>query len=297
MSRAASDWAWGKNIKPASAKLLLLAMADRADENHKCFPSIARLERDTSLNRKTIMATLSKLQEYGVILDTGERKGSTKSVKVYQLIGVGANDADIDVRSSTKIGTATENPTSEPSGGGACGMACNEGVPKLGQLQSGSSTKNGTPSSTKNGTQNQSVNPTTTATNGNMTFPRLEELQNQNRNAGEGINLHDLDESKIPHWAERAPLFHAIQANHLEVWRKFVLHNRAECANELMTISKLEYRWDRWVSREKQYEHKTNANRNNAKAQRAGHQTGTPVEQAQRKLREQMRANRVEQEV
>ena len=33
MSRAATDWAWGLEIK-ASQKLLMLSLADRADELH-----------------------------------------------------------------------------------------------------------------------------------------------------------------------------------------------------------------------------------------------------------------------
>ncbi|EMK1731207.1 helix-turn-helix domain-containing protein [Salmonella enterica] len=85
MSRTATDWAWKLTIKPASLKLLLLSMADRADEEHCCFPSIARLVRDTSLDKKTIQKGFGELTDMGVITDTGERKGSTKRVKVWRL--------------------------------------------------------------------------------------------------------------------------------------------------------------------------------------------------------------------
>lgn len=85
MSRAATDWAWSLAVKPATLKLLLLSLADRADEYHQCFPSIARLEKDTGLNRKTIVQNIKKLVEMGILNDTGYRRGQTQQVKVYQL--------------------------------------------------------------------------------------------------------------------------------------------------------------------------------------------------------------------
>ena len=85
MSRAATDWAWDQEIKSATSKLILLSMADRADEKHCCFPSIQRLVKDTSLDRKTIQSGLARLVDLGLIKDTGERKGTTRRVKVFQL--------------------------------------------------------------------------------------------------------------------------------------------------------------------------------------------------------------------
>lgn len=95
MSLDASMWAWktrqkqkkGGALKPLK-KLVLLSLADRASEDHVCYPSIARLVEDTEMDRKTVLKIIDELIEDGLIVDTGERKGRTKQVKVYILIGV-----------------------------------------------------------------------------------------------------------------------------------------------------------------------------------------------------------------
>lgn len=84
MSRQANDWAWSLNIS-AAQKLLLLSFCDRADEEWKCFPSIERVIRETNLDRKTVHKWVDRFVELGILIDTGERKGPTKRVKVYQI--------------------------------------------------------------------------------------------------------------------------------------------------------------------------------------------------------------------
>ena len=95
MSLDATVWAWKKKFtqekggsSPALKKLVLLSMADRADEQHCCFPSSTRLADDCQINKKTLFKILDELSSEGLIFDTGERKGKTKQVIVYRLIGV-----------------------------------------------------------------------------------------------------------------------------------------------------------------------------------------------------------------
>ncbi|QNH52261.1 helix-turn-helix domain-containing protein [Acinetobacter venetianus] len=95
MSLDATVWAWKKQFtqvkggpSPALKKLVLLSMADRADEQHCCYPSTGRLAEDCQINKKTLFKILEELISDGVIFDTGERKGRTKQVIVYRLIGV-----------------------------------------------------------------------------------------------------------------------------------------------------------------------------------------------------------------
>ncbi|MFS1539983.1 MAG: helix-turn-helix domain-containing protein [Candidatus Phlomobacter fragariae] len=100
MSRIATNWVWSINLK-ASQKLLLLALADRDVEHHCCYPSIQRLSNDTGLDRKTICRQINQMITEGLIIDTGERKGATKQVKVLKL--------NIDLkhtqkRNSTEVG-------------------------------------------------------------------------------------------------------------------------------------------------------------------------------------------------
>jgi hypothetical protein len=99
MSLDATRWAWQQRIKPASLKLLLLALADRAspDSGFECFPTIDRLCADTGLDRKTIIDALDRLASVGLIVDTGKRVGATKRTPVYRLIGPIARDEERDV--------------------------------------------------------------------------------------------------------------------------------------------------------------------------------------------------------
>ncbi|ENV1281882.1 helix-turn-helix domain-containing protein [Vibrio cholerae] len=147
MSRAANDWAWSLDIKPASLKLLLLAMADRADEDHCCFPSIPRLEKDTGLNRKTILSGIKKLVECGVLKDTGEKRGRTMRVIVYKLVGVETGIKKLDAR-TVKTAPVEMEPISE--------QYQNWNDSENGTLNS---PENGTLNSPENGTQNQSLEP------------------------------------------------------------------------------------------------------------------------------------------
>lgn len=95
MSLDATNWAWKVSIPtkkggslPALKLVVLLSMADRASEDHTCYPSAKRLAADCKIDRKTVMKILAELSDDGLITDTGERKGQTKQVVVYRLNGV-----------------------------------------------------------------------------------------------------------------------------------------------------------------------------------------------------------------
>lgn len=88
MSLDATRWAWQQQIKPATAKLVLLSLADRAGEAHECHPSIRRLQFDTSLDRETIMRAITTLEAAG-ILRVIRKHGAGSS---YQLLGVQDRD-------------------------------------------------------------------------------------------------------------------------------------------------------------------------------------------------------------
>ncbi|MND29398.1 hypothetical protein D3C81_110790 [compost metagenome] len=134
MSLDATIWAFKAEVKTSSQRLVLLALADRAGESHKCYPSIKRMVKDTVLNRKTVIKVLDELEATSLIRFTGEITGN--GVKVYQLIGVmGREETDL---TSPKNGTSTNNGTSSNFGTGS---------------KNGTSTNNGTTTSPKNGTE------------------------------------------------------------------------------------------------------------------------------------------------
>ncbi|MEC9709475.1 DnaT-like ssDNA-binding domain-containing protein [Escherichia marmotae] len=149
MSRHATDWAWETDPGSSSLKLILLSMADRADEYNLCYPSIERLVKDTCLNKKTVQAGLILLMKMGLISDTGERKGATKRVRVFSL-------------NITKNGNIKGNQkgSNEPENGN---VPENGNIPKNGMLNDPKNgmlndPKNGMLNDPKNGIQNQSYN-------------------------------------------------------------------------------------------------------------------------------------------
>lgn len=85
MSIAAITWASKLAIKPSSVKFVLIAMADCANEQGLCFPSIEHVCAFTSQDRKTVITAISRLEEMGYLRDIGERRGRTRQVKVYCL--------------------------------------------------------------------------------------------------------------------------------------------------------------------------------------------------------------------
>ncbi|MCF6442047.1 helix-turn-helix domain-containing protein [Pseudoalteromonas luteoviolacea] len=163
MSRIATDWAWRQELSTSTQKLLLLSFADRADEDHCCWPSIARLVKDTGLNEKTVGSNIKKLETLGLIKDTGKRKGSTGKVKVYRIIGIEEGEKP-NTSKSGGIGNSTP-VEAHINQGVQQGVKAN--TPKSGCIANSNTPNNGsvnTPeigslNTPENGSQNQSLEP------------------------------------------------------------------------------------------------------------------------------------------
>lgn len=113
MSVEAITWAFKVRTK-SGLKLLLLALADYANENNFVWPSLAALEEKTCQDRKTIISSLQKLEELGFLVDTGERTGRTGQIKVYRLNTKNSTENGTvkasQKRNSTKNGTVPNFP-------------------------------------------------------------------------------------------------------------------------------------------------------------------------------------------
>ena len=153
MSVDATRWAWAAPVKNAPQRLILLSLADRSGEDHKCYPSNKRLADDTVLNLKTVQKAVNELIEMGLILDTGERKGNTKQVRVLQLIGVNSREHNqpkngavksTQKRNNTENGNDTKNGAVSP--------------PVTNPILEGNEPKNGICNEPKNGLGNLSLN-------------------------------------------------------------------------------------------------------------------------------------------
>lgn len=107
-------WKLSSKLVTASEKILLLSMADRANESHKCWPSQRRLEQDTCLNRKTIIKCIQSLEQKGLIMKCAEKKGRLNRINVYQLVGVPGRDDEppIDEVPNSPKNTTFNSPNS-----------------------------------------------------------------------------------------------------------------------------------------------------------------------------------------
>jgi hypothetical protein len=86
MSWEAVAWALQQPVGHSPAKFVLVAIAECARKGETtAWPSITTLTQATCQNRKTVIANLRRLLELGYLEDTGERKGDTGRVVVYQL--------------------------------------------------------------------------------------------------------------------------------------------------------------------------------------------------------------------
>lgn len=85
MSVQAITWAYKQEIRPSSVKFLLVTLANIANEQGEAYPSLAHLVQATCQDRKTVIAGLDRLEKAGLIADSGDRRGASKQVKVYQL--------------------------------------------------------------------------------------------------------------------------------------------------------------------------------------------------------------------
>lgn len=116
MSVEALSWAFKQEVESSSIKFVLVTISNFAsDETGLAFPSIETLTKRTGHNRKTVIAAIDWLEKSGFLSDTGERRGHTKSVKVYRV--------HHEKVSSPKNGTSSKNgavpflPGSSPENG------------------------------------------------------------------------------------------------------------------------------------------------------------------------------------
>lgn len=87
MSLDATRWAWEQPVRSVAQRSVLLAMADLCRRRSAVsFPSRERLHAMTLLDLKTISATTHELAALGLIRDTGERRGKSGRIVVYELL-------------------------------------------------------------------------------------------------------------------------------------------------------------------------------------------------------------------
>jgi hypothetical protein len=87
MSRQARDWAWDQTTPNAGMKVVLLQLAERADAEFRCFPSIGTIAAKTGLSERTVRGYLDRLVEINLVIkeDHRRRPDGTYSTWLYRL--------------------------------------------------------------------------------------------------------------------------------------------------------------------------------------------------------------------
>lgn len=150
MSYAAERWARSQKVGNASAKFVLIELANALNrESGKCFPSIDALQKATELNRKTVIAATKFLEERGFI--TKQRSFANGKQTIYYGFP-SFNSADWDAKKSTEIGTleSTENGTHDSTENGTFESTVFGPVTgnKNREIEQGSRTRNSLPERT-----------------------------------------------------------------------------------------------------------------------------------------------------
>jgi DNA-binding transcriptional regulator YhcF (GntR family) len=68
MSNVASTWAWNQQTSSPACKIVLLAMADHANNSGECLLSIRSYADACNLSKPTIRKALKKLEQQGLII-------------------------------------------------------------------------------------------------------------------------------------------------------------------------------------------------------------------------------------
>ena len=96
MSVKATSWVWQESKSEGADRLVLLALADFADEVGRCFGSWGTLESKTRLSRSTIVRSLKRLEALGELARVEESRvvGSRNLATVWQLPVKGVSERD-----------------------------------------------------------------------------------------------------------------------------------------------------------------------------------------------------------
>lgn len=85
MSVDATLWAWKQQGLSPIQKIILLSLADRANDFNMCFPSVNRIMLDTGIGKKdTVFKAIKELEQIGLLAIEKEAGRSNH----YQLLNV-----------------------------------------------------------------------------------------------------------------------------------------------------------------------------------------------------------------
>lgn len=84
MSFLANKWAWKQSLKPID-KIVLLSLAERANEKFECWPSMKTIADDCGICRKSVLNSIAKLEEKRLIFVERRMTSHGKSSNIYTM--------------------------------------------------------------------------------------------------------------------------------------------------------------------------------------------------------------------
>lgn len=109
MSVEALSWAFQQEVTPAAKKLVLIALANRADEEGYCYPGYKKLASQCSMARSTVILHVKALEKEGFIeISSQQRENGSDTSNLYRL---GLNRVGSEIR--TPPGPKLTPPGSE----------------------------------------------------------------------------------------------------------------------------------------------------------------------------------------
>ena len=84
MALPATKWAWTQSLKPLD-KMVLLNLADRANTDFECWPSMQSIAEDCGLCRKSVCNSIAKLEKDKLIFVERRMTSHGKSSNVYTI--------------------------------------------------------------------------------------------------------------------------------------------------------------------------------------------------------------------
>jgi len=86
------NWAWQQRLKPVS-KLVLMALADAADDCGVCWPSVSTLAAKCNVSGRTVRRVLQTLTTRGLLFaEHRYRKDGSRSSNRYRLLMEGGDN-------------------------------------------------------------------------------------------------------------------------------------------------------------------------------------------------------------
>jgi len=85
MGFRAINWAWKQRVGKPSAKLVLATLADYANDDGKCWPSLRTIETRTEFSRDSVLRAIRFLKSKNLLIVIRRRNGRLALSNIYQL--------------------------------------------------------------------------------------------------------------------------------------------------------------------------------------------------------------------